>query len=284
MNNKTAFNNAAKLNDATYNAYFTRLRQLALSMFVWEGLPDSCDARFLEKTLFTMGRAVFVKDETMGFLTLKVTYGGELNVYELPTQYQAYSLGYSKMFDSDKCVIIRNNYDEMATDFIIALFARRLYEAERTIDVNIKAQKTPVIIRCEEKQRLTMENLYQKYDGNIPFIFGDKALDVDNIKVLKTDAPFITDKLMIYKHDLWNDALTFLGIDNANTDKKERLITDEVESNNQHISMAAETMLKTRQIAAAEINKMFPGLNVTVKIKEFERKETDLDEGKEDEE
>lgn len=91
------------------------------------------------------------------------------------------------------------------------LFALRLYEAERTCDVNIKSQKTPVLLMVDEKQRLTMENLYSQYDGNRPFIFGDKQnLSPDSLRVLKTDAPFIADKIMDYKKEIWNEALTFL--------------------------------------------------------------------------
>lgn len=264
----TTFDTAAKMNTATYNDYFMRLRQLAISMFEWSGMPESVDVRFLEKTLFMMGRAIFIRDNDLGYLTLKCTIGGNLNVYELPTDYTAYSIGYNKLYPADECVIIRNNYDELPTALTIQLFARRLYEVERTLDVNIRAQKTPVIIKCDEKQRLTMKNLYMQYDGNEPFIFGDKSLDTDNIKVLNTSAPFVSDKLMLYKHDIINEAMTFLGINNANTDKKERLVVPEVESNNDMVLMSAETMLKTRQIAAKQINKMF-GLNVSVKIKEF---------------
>lgn len=260
---------AQQANDQTYLDYFKRLRLLALSMFEWENLPDSVSQRFLEQTLFEMGKAIWVYDPSLGHLGLRVTPAGNLNVYGDPVKFQAYSIGYSKFYDADQCVMIRNNYDMLPTVSTLSLFAQRLTEVERTLDVNIKALKTPVLVLCEDRQRLTLKNLYHQVDGNEPVIYADKSLNPDAIKVLRTDAPFLADKLMLYKHDLWNDALTFLGINNANTDKKERLITDEATANDQMIELSAQTMLLTRQKACDEINDMF-GLNVSVKLRSYQ--------------
>jgi hypothetical protein len=160
-------------------------------------------------------------------------------------------------------VIIFNNYTRTNGQLDIEMYARRLYEIERTIDVNVKSQKTPTMILCPENQRLTMENLFKKYEGNIPFIFGDNKLDLNGIKPLKIDAPFVSDKLQILKRQIWNEALTYLGIDNANTEKKERLVTDEVTSNLGGVQAQRYTRLNSRRDAAAKINAMF-GLNIEV--------------------
>ena len=138
------------------------------------------------------------------------------------------------------------------------LFALRLYEAERTADVNIKSQKTPILLLVNEKQRLTMENLYLQYDGNKPFIFGDKDnLSETQLKAIKTDAPFIADKIIDYKKEIWNEALTFLGINNIMVDKKERLITDEANSNNELINLNLQSYLAPRQEACKQFNEKF---------------------------
>lgn len=134
----------------------------------------------------------------------------------------------------------------------------RLYECDRTCDVNIKAQKTPVLIVADEKQRLLMENLYLQYDGNKPFIFGDKLqLDKGLIQAIKTDAPFIADKVMDYKKEIWNEALTFLGVNNIMVDKKERLITDEANSNNELINLNLQSYLAPRKLACEQFNEKF---------------------------
>jgi hypothetical protein len=260
------------MNNLTANDYYDRLKLIALSLFEWKGLPDSCNARFLEQTLYTYGRALFINDDTMGFLNMRCTPSGKLNNYDEAISYTAYSTIYNREFKRGECVLIRNNYLERPTDNSIILFASRLTESERTIDTNIKAQKTPVLIRCDEKDRLTMKNLYNQYEGNEPFILGSKSLNPDGLKVLKTDAPFIADKLQKYKHEIWNEALTFLGVNNTNTDKRERLVTDEVNANNEVISVNADSMLLTRKEACEQINKMY-GLNVSVEMRKFEESE-----------
>ena len=138
------------------------------------------------------------------------------------------------------------------------LFALRLYEAEQTAMVNIKAQKTPVLLLMDEKQRLTMENIYSQYDGNRPVIFGDKnSLGENVIKAINTQAPFIADKIIDYKKEIWNEALTFLGINNIMVDKKERLITDEANSNNELINLNLQSYLAPRQEACRQFNEKF---------------------------
>ncbi len=266
----TNFLQSAYVNDATYIDYLERLILMATSIFEWVNLPPSCDARFMEQVLCYFGKAIFFKDDQLGYLNLQVVPSGKLNVYNLPVSYRAYSTGYTsrKRLDATNSVLIMNNYKMRPTLWTLQLYAKRLYEVERTIDVNVKAQKTPILINCEENQRLTLKNLYMQYDGNQPFIFADKKVfDPESLTVLKTDAPYIGDKLQIYKHEIWNECLTFLGIDNANTDKKERLITDEVESNQEFINTNLEIMFLTRKQAVKKINEIF-GLDVDVKIRD----------------
>lgn len=248
-------------NNATYIDYLNRLRLLATSLFTWENLDEVAGfgaSRFLEQSLFDNGRACFVKDDELGFMVLKVNPSDKLNVYNLPTRVMAWSIGYEKNYDFDDVVYIMNNELQLPTSQTINLIAYRLYETERTIDTNLIAQKTPVLIEGDTKTILTLKNVYMQYSGNTPFIFGNKQFDISNkLNVLKTDAPYLIDKLTIHKHELWNEALTYLGIDNANTDKKERLITDEVESNNDLINFYLNCFYKTRKQACELINEKF---------------------------
>lgn len=255
---------SAELNNKTYIDYYNRLMELALNVFEWENLPPSVDERFLELTLYEMGYCLYFNDEIIGNLALTCTIGGQLDVYRIPVLRRAYAVnGYNKMCSTKDSVLIFNNYLHTPTQLTIELFARRLYEIERAIDVNVKAQKTPTLILCSEQQRLTMQNLYMQYDGNEPFIFGDKNMDIEGIKSLKTDAPFVADKLEILKHQIWNEALTFCGIENSNQDKKERLVSDEVGSNYGNIEAQRNVMLNVRKQACKKINAMF-GTNIDV--------------------
>ena len=255
---------SAELNNKTYIDYYNRLMELALNVFEWENLPPSVDERFLELTLYEMGYCLYFNDEIIGNLALTCTIGGQLDVYRIPVLRRAYAInGYNKMCSTKDSVLIFNNYLHTPTQLTIELFARRLYEIERAIDVNVKAQKTPTLILSSEQQRLTMQNLYMQYDGNEPFIFGDKNMDIEGIKSLKTDAPFVADKLENLKHQIWNEALTFCGIENSNQDKKERLVSDEVGSNYGNIEAQRNVMLNARKQAVKKINTMF-GTNIDV--------------------
>lgn len=266
----TQFEEAAALNMAVFSDYYKRLRLLALSLFEWENLPESMNERFLEQCLYWYGKAAIVSDENLGIINTKCTPSESLNIYGEATEYHCYSTGYDADFPLDDMVYVRNNLEALPTDATIQLFAQRLYEAERTIDVNIKAQKTPVIILCDEKQRLTMKNIYMKYDGNEPIIYGKKGLDIDDIKVLRTDAPFVADKLEEYKRNVWSEALSFLGINNVMTEKKERLLTGEVDANNQMIDLSAQTMLLTRELAAEKFNRLWPGRDISVRQRSYQ--------------
>lgn len=255
---------SAELNNKTYIDYYNRLMELALNVFEWENLPPSVDERFLELTLYEKGYCLYFNDEIIGNLALTCTIGGQLDVYRIPVLRRAYAVnGYNKMCSTKDSVLIFNNYLHTPTQLTIELFARRLYEIERAIDVNVKAQKTPTLILSSEQQRLTMKNLYMQYDGNEPFIFGDKNMDIEGIKSLKTDAPFVADKLENLKHQIWNEALTFCGIENSNQDKKERLVSDEVGSNYGNIEAQRNVMLNARKQAVKKINAMF-GTNIDV--------------------
>lgn len=271
-------------NTETYEMYYNRLRDYAISMFEWEGLPDSINERFLEIKLYEEGKVVFFEDPDMGMLSLPVTYG-QLNVYGEPVNYKAVSIGYNRDLTIDDAVIMYANYSRKPIDYIIRQYARRLMQVERTMDVNIHAQKTPVLVLTEEEsQRLTMKNMYMQYDGNEPFIFAyKKGFNPDSVTVLKTDAPFVSDKLMEYKHNLWNEAMTFLGVGNAKQDKKERLVSDEVSANDEQIEGARFIMLKARQEACKKINDMF-GTNISVDFKFNKDAERVAEEGDEIEE
>lgn len=255
-------------NQRTYLQYVNRLTELSISMFDWQNLPDTIDARFLELALFNDGMAVFFKDEVMGYLGLQVMIGGALNVYRIPIVRTAFAQnGYQMKLDPNNSVIIFNNMLHTNSILDVREMSKRLYEIQRTIDVNVIQQKTPKIITCTENQRLVMKNLYAQYMGNEPFIFGDKNLDLSGIKTLDTTSPYVADKLYELKTQYWNEALTYLGISNVNTMKKERMITDEVQRNLGGTIASRYSRLFMRQQACEQINKMF-GLNISVEYRE----------------
>ena len=264
------FVRSALLNTWDYTDYEDMLTEIALSRFEWNGLPDSCDERYLERALFFNGQAVYCRDEVMGDLTLKVTLGGRLGVYGLPVEYNGYGdNGYTIKLDPTNSVLIFNNYKRKPTFQVIQNYAMRLYELDRTIDVNCNAQKTPVLIVCDENERLSFENLYTQYEGNRPVIFGKKGLSVENFEVLKTDAPYVSDKLYNLKVNIFNEALTLLGISNVSIEKRERLVSDEINKAMGGTFANRMAYMSMREKAVEKINKMF-GTNIEVVFREDE--------------
>ena len=273
---KNQFSESAILNNGTYGFYLERLMELAMSMFEWKNLPESIDPRFLELTLFTDGQAVWFKDEELDeFLALQVIINGRLDVYRIPINRRAFAVnGYQKELTNKDSVIIYNNYLRTNSYRMCVLYAKKLYNLDRILDVNTNAQKTPVLISVSETQRLTAENVYQKWDGNQPVIFGDKELDPNMLRVLKTDAPYVADKIYQLKTQYWNEALTYLGISNLNVQKKERLVSDEVTRSQGGTIASRYSRLQARREACDKINKMF-GLDIWVDYREDFREADD---------
>jgi len=254
----TKLNQSATLNNASFSYYYYRLMDLAISQFEWSNLPETVDERFLEKTLFLYGNAVYFTDEVMGDLALQCTLSGGFDVYGIPVRRRAYAInGYQKQLDKDDSVIIYNNQLHINTEPVVWHFASRLWDIDRTIDINAKAQKTPILLKGSEQQQLSLTNLYEQYDGNKPVIYGDSNLTIEPIQVLKTDAPFIADRLQMLRNEIWNEALSFLGIANITYQKKERMITDEVNRQMGGTVASRNSRLEARRQAAEKINEMF---------------------------
>ena len=277
------FEDSLIVNDATYVDYLNRFRRIALSMFEWVNLPKSMDSRYLEQCLYYMGQASLLYDKKYGFINTKCAGSGYVNIYGLPDKFNCFSYGFNSMrklyvglnpmlTEAQKeqqknyeCVLVMNNWERTPTAGSMELFAWRLYLAQRTCDVNISAQRFPVMVVGDEKQRLMLENLYNQYNGNQPFIFGNKnQLNEDMLKAIKTDAPYVADKITEYKKEIWNEALTYLGINNISINKKERLTENESNENNELVNLNLQAMLAPRLEACRQFNEKY-GLTGTDK-------------------
>lgn len=264
---KDAFRDALLLNSQTYNDYLERMKKICLSMFDWVNLPSSMNARFIEMCLYYQGQAALLYDDDYGYINTMAADGGYINIYGLPTEVMCYSYRFNQrrsLFMTDtgeekgkECILVMNNYERVPTQATVTLFAARLAEAQRTADVNIKAQRTPILITTDQKQYFTLKKMYEEYDGNTPAIFADKNLiSPDALKALKTDAPFICNDIYQYKREIWNEFLTFMGIQNL-SEKRERLITGEVDSNNELLNLNLQALLIPRKEACKQFNEKY---------------------------
>ena len=231
---------------------------------------DGTDTRFMEMTLFNEGYAIFFKDEAMDeFLCLQARIGGQLNVYRVPKIRTAYAVnGYQYELNEKNSVIIYNNYLRYPSVPDAQFFAAKLVNIDRAIDVNVNAQKTPILIRTTPDQQLGLENAYMKWQGNQPVIYANKASDLGQaFDVLTTNAPLVFKDLYELKTQVWNEALTRMGISSVNTVKKERMITDEVARAQGGTIASRYSRLEMRKQACEQINAMF-GLNISVEYRD----------------
>lgn len=261
------FQDAMLLNSQTYMDYLERMKKIALSMFEWVNLPSTMDSRFLELCLYYKGKAALLYDEYYGFINTQAADSGYLNIYGLPTKINCFSFSYNTMRElytsgtnlpaEEECILVMNNYQQVPTASTIELFAQRLAEAQRAADTNINAQRTPILIMTDKNQELSLRNMYAQYDGNSPVIFGDRnVLQEKPLQTVKTDAPFIANDLRDYMREIWNDFLTFIGVNNLD-EKKERLISKETDTNNELINLNMMSYLTPRKEACKKFNEKF---------------------------
>lgn len=269
-----------QVNDTNFNRLFNLFTNLALNRFKWDNLPQGLESRHIENALFRYGQAGFVDDNELGLICLPASPRG-LNVYGDPTSILLTGNGFSKEYKINDIVRILSNDVAYPTIMHINYYADKISRVDKAIDMNISHQKTPYILKTTKQNELSMKNLIQRIERDDTAIFIDEKLSVGNDSGLLLDStlvPFVADKLQEHKNNLVNELLTILGLNNnaGNNLKKERLIVDEVNANNQEIEMYLDTDFKNREKACEEINKKY-NLNITVdKVKYDWAKELEI--------
>lgn len=275
-------------NYLTKMQWLNRFEEVSIIRFNYEDMPKEINIEFMEKGLFEDTAMCFFYDEVLEkYLCLNVNGLGDFDEYGIPKRRDVYAVnGYRRTLNEKNSVLIYNNTMHLPIYNDVLLYSERIATIQRIIDVNANAQKTPVIITGTPEQKQLLEVLFENYDGNIPFIFGDDDITkYSGIDVLKLDAPYVIDKLQVYKNQMINEALAYLGIESSNTSKRERLTNEEIEKDNEMASYNRRTYFNARKTAFDEINEMF-GLNIKVidpseEEKEKEEKE-EMEEGDED--
>ena len=262
-------------NNMTFSYYYYKLMLIARSLFEWSGLPNNMDERWIEKYLFSSGKCIFYKDPVMGFMVAGMALQGGVNCYGDPTSVNPVAENYvysgEQLINGDNCYVIRNNDLMLPTFPTIRHYSYKLTNIDRAIDTNIEAQKTPILVRCSERQRLSLKNAINQRRDNEPVIWStDQANIGDMVDTLNLNAPAVFKDLQTQKHMVLNEVFTDLGINNANMDKRERMVANEVEANNEQVKASEDVMLKVREEACKQINRIF-GLNISVKRRKLDQ-------------
>ena len=253
-------------------------QMLALNRYKWENLPNGIESRYIEEMLYDNGECAMFDHPDLGLCVLRSSSRENLNIYGEPTKLSLTGFNEHRTVMMDECVRIMNNDLALPTLPNIVYYARRMAEIDDIIMQNLRQQRVPYLFATDENNSFSLKSLYDRMYQGEPAIFIDKEMlkgEPENIMVLPTQAPYLVDKLQIQKQEMERELLTFLGINNT-LEKKERLLVDETNSNNQFIKMASDIGFKQRQLACEQLNEMF-GLNVRVVETQDEMQEEVMD-------
>lgn len=254
-------------------------KNIAINIFEWKGLEEispSLTSEIIEETLYDKGSCLFFKDSNLGYMALPVAPANQLNVYRKPTNFRAIGNNYTKEYDVDNSVLIKNNTLKKATFDIVDYYTSKLADIELTKDLHRNAHKMPIVLECTEDTQLTAKNIFKKIHSNEPVIFKNRTRGEGEVgvNVLNANVTYINDKLEDDYHNYEARILTALGLDNYVEDKKERVQSAEVESQQEYIISSFRASLNERKKACEAINKMF-GLNLSVDYVKAEQIESD---------
>lgn len=256
---RTQFGDSTENFLRAYHLYLDILTEIAISSFTYENLPETVDQRYIELALFRDGKVVWFKDEVIGMLALNCVNKGRFNVYGESIERRAYSRynHFQVDLNNKNSVIMWNNMLRKNSVDMIDYYARKFAEIDCTIAVNVRGQKTPVLLQGTEQQRMTLINLYKEYDGNSPLICATEGLDVTNaIKSIPTVAPYVSDKLTELRKELWEQCMSYLGI-STQENKRERLLRNEILMNESQAFANRRSRLGERKRAIEKVNEMF---------------------------
>ena len=253
-------------NLVTYDQTMASARLLATNRFKWESdeiQPKKQLSEYIEKLLFIKGQCALFKDIDGWKVKCCVPTGG-INEYGQPSSFTLTDYNGNGTvtvdIDDERFIWIKNNNDCIPTIFWILKYCNRVAKIERTMDLNIDAQKTPFMIETSPEVHLTIQNIFKQIRAMDEVVYVDQKTGIkDNVKVLDLNAPYLVDQLYSQKVNEYNDLLNFLGL-NTVKEKRERLLYDEARISDEITDSYLDMFARPRVLAYREMKEK--GINV----------------------
>lgn len=251
--------------------WLEKLYNIALTRFEWSGLPDYCDERYIELNLLWNGHVVWFEDEEIGLTCLPFVQNSHPDIFGNPSMVAAFSYNgyYRPGLTTENSVLMWDNLGRTPEIPTIEKYASVLGKIDRTIDVNLNNQKQPLLILCDDSEKLTYANALRDYERNEYAILGLKTFSKDSFQILNPNdgtGSFNVDKLINVKRAVWSEALSFLGVETTTREKAERLTQQESALQYGEIEMYRTLHLAPRQAAADKVNELF-GTNIEIRYR-----------------
>lgn len=260
-NNSISSNRSDARQDIIERMYVRVLTELCANRFQWTGLPDSVSTRFLELELVYRGLVLIHYDpEYDRLFALRGSALGRPNMQDDPTRFTVVGAGYpSRMLGADECVPIWANYLRMPDYDIISIYASRLAMIDRSIEINSMNSRRSKIIAVNNNSRLSAANINARIDAGDPAIMVDEGFSFEDVfSTIDLGAdPDAIEKLHMVRVRMWSECIGLLGLDNINSDKRERMITAEAEANAEELDTMKAVNLHSRRLAARMISKRY---------------------------
>lgn len=279
MSKRTKTNKRNELEQITLQSLLLdNWKLVATSIFKWKGFESDFIGDEIERRLYEDGSVVFFLDKEDGVQkVLRYAQQGKLNVYGIPTKWTVIGLnGYSKNLDDTNSVMIWNNKLRKPTELYVKYIVSNLVNIDQAIRVNVNAIKTPFIFEGDEKQLLTFKNVYRDISNNEPVIYLASKANLDNtFKAHNTNVEYQGKNLTELYDAYQSRLLTYLGLKSVKSDKKERLVVDEANQNDEFKNIFFASQYDMRKQACKLINEMY-GLSIDVEINPLLRKEKEV--------
>lgn len=239
--------------------FFNQIMNLFINRFKWEGLPPEIEPFYIERVLFFYGLGSFIYDDVVNmFAFTKVNLSGAYDIYNIPTDRWAYANnGYLKEYGKTNSVIVWDSATAYPYCNSAMMYAEEMANVWRTRSINMFAQRTPVALASSDDEKLSYQVLGDEYANYVPIVKISDTLNLKNLQAISLSAPYVVDKLEDELTVLWSRVLTDLGYESNPSEKRERLISEEVAGNNGQAEAFRNIGLSLRQRAINACNNLF---------------------------